>query len=214
MSLRRFTRAIPFNYEDRGIYSIGATTGIMAAGLAAGSEIFQFRWAPADTDLIAAIQKIWIDASVSTTFFAAGVPCRFDLAPATSWTAAGTGGSGITPSTGLKLDTEMADTAVAAGDIRIASTAALGAGTKTLGLNIGNLSAGGPITASLNGTILPPQSPLFEADVASGEHPLVLRDEQGFAIRATVPGTGTWSATVHVLWAETTSYPFGRLRST
>ncbi len=209
MSLRRYTRSVPFNYTTYGVYRFGAMTGILAAGLAANSEIFQFRWDPVDTSLLAVIQRIRVSAAVSTTMFAAGVPCQLDLKKATAWTAVGTGGTGITPASQFQLKTAMADTALVANDMRIATTAALGAGTKTLETNnLGSIVAGGPITGSLAGTIFP-VTDLFDARVSDGEHPIVLADQEGVVIRATVPGTGTWSAAIEIEWAETNSYPFG-----
>lgn len=66
-----------------------------------------------------------------------------------------------------------------------------------------SLLAGGPITASLNGTIFPPGTTLFEPDQGDGEHPLTLVQNEGFSIRSVaVPATGTWQVAVVVTWAE------------
>lgn len=140
--------------------------------------------------------------------FAAGVPCEIDLIKSTGWTVAGTGGTGLTPAAMLKRRTSMGSTLVASGDIRVATTAALGAGTKTLEtLSLVSLVKGGPITGSLNGTILDPGTILWQAEVADGEHPLILVQNEGFSIRSVaVPGTGTWRMAVQVDWAEVTAY--------
>jgi hypothetical protein len=102
----------------------------------------------------------------------------------------------------------MGSTLVAAGDMRIATTAALGAGTKTLEANsLSAIAAPGPITASLNGQIIAPGTILWQAEVGDGEHPLVLVQNEGFVIRSVaVPATGTWTAAITVDWAETTAY--------
>lgn len=196
----------PVDHGALGSYTFGAFTGIIAAGLAANSELFQFRWA--DATRFAVIREIRFSASVSTTMFAAGVPVQIDLIKSVSWSVAGTGGTGLTPTTTMKKRTSMGSSLVAAGDIRIATTTGLGAGTKTLEANsLAALMAGGPITAGLNGTIILPGTTLFCAEVGDGEHPLVLAQNEGFSIRCVaVPATGTWMAAVTVDWTEVTAY--------
>jgi len=62
-------------------------------------------------------------------------------------------------------------------------------------------------TASLDGTIIPTGTILWQAEVGDGEHPLVLGQNEGFSIRSVaVPGTGTWMAAVNVDWAEVPAY--------
>lgn len=196
----------PLDYATLGHYRLGVFTGIIPAALTANSELFQFRWT--DATRFAVIQEVIISACVSTTFFAAGVPVQIDMVKATAWTVQGTGGTGVTPAATLKMRTSMGSTLVASGDMRIATTAALGAGTKTLEANsLAALAAPGPITASLNGQIIAPGTPIYSPDVGNGEHPLVLVQNEGFVIRGVaVPATGTWEMTVSVRWAEVTAY--------
>ena len=218
MSLRRYTQARPFNWEPYGMYRIGATSGIQPATPLANHEVFQFRWNPTNRDILAAITRISVSAAVSTTFFAAGVPVQLSLTRASAWSAPGTVGSAITPAALHKLDSEMASTALVAGDARIAGTDAngLGAGTKTLeGEFIGNVVAGGPVTGSLDGTIFPAGTELFNANMGDGGSPIILRagaaaaNAEGIVIRATAPATGTWRLSVDIDWIETTSFPYG-----
>ena len=196
----------PSEFGAFGHYRWGGFSGIIPAALAANSEIFQFRWV--DATRLAIIRRIRVSASVTTTMFAAGVPVQIDLVKATGWSAQGTGGTAITPAATLKKRTSMGSTLLASGDMRIATTAALGAGTKTLEANsIAALLAGGPITASLNGTIFMPGTTLFESEIGDGEHPLVLVTNEGFVIRSVaVPATGTWEVSVEVDWFEFTAY--------
>lgn len=200
------TTSRPVDHGALGAYAFGGFTGILPAALAANSEIFQFRWT--DATRMAVIRKIRISAVVSTTFFAAGVPVQIDLVKATGWSVQGTGGTGAAPAATLKRRSSMGSTLVASGDIRIATTAALGAGTKTLeGNSLTAIVAPGPITASLNGQIIAPGTILWQAEVGDGEHPLVLVQNEGFVVRSVaVPATGTWTASVTVDWAETTAY--------
>lgn len=196
----------PVEVGALGHYKLGVLTGILPAALGANSEIFQFRWT--DATRLAVITKVRISAVVSTTFFAAGVPVQIDVVKATAWTVQGTGGTGITPAATLKARTSMGASLVAANDIRVATTAALGAGTKTLEANsLTTLAAPGPITASLNGAIVLPGTILLEPHLGDGGHPLILATNEGFVIRSVaVPGTGTWTASFEVQWAEAASF--------
>lgn len=196
----------PTEHGSLGAYTYGGFTGILAAALGANSEIFQFRWT--DATRLAVIRKIRFSSCVSTTFFAAGVPSQVDLVKATAWTAAGTGGTAVSPAALLKRRTSMGSSLIASGDIRIATTGALGAGTKTLEtLSLSTLVAPAPITASLNGQMVAPGTVLWQAEIGDGEHPLVLAQNEGFVIRSVaIPATGTWSAAITVDWAEVAAY--------
>ena len=197
---------MPVDHGAFGAYSYGGPTGVLPAALAANSEIFQFRWA--DATRFCVVRKVRISAAVSTTFFAAGVPVQLDLIKSTGWSVAGTGGTAPTIAATLKKRTSMASSLMVAGDMRIATTAALGAGTKTLEAQpLSTILGAGPITASLNGGIIAPGTILFQCEVGDGEHPLILAQNEGFSIRSVaVPATGTWQAAVQVDWAEVDSY--------
>lgn len=198
--------AKPTDHGALGHYSYSGPTGVLPAALGANSEIFQFRWT--DATRLCVVRKVRISAAVSTTMFAAGVPIHIDLVKATGWTVAGTGGTTVTPAALLKKRTSMGNTLVATGDIRPATTAALGAGTKTLeGLPLSHIVAAGPITGSLNGTIIAAGTILYQHEIGDGEHPLVLAANEGFVIRSVaVPITGTWTASFTIDWAEVTAF--------
>lgn len=195
----------PVGHGSLGAYAYGGFTGIIGAGLGANSEIFQFRWT--DSTRLAVIRKIRISAAVSTTFFIAGVPLQIDLVKSSAWSAPGTGGTAVTPAALMKRRASMGSSLVASGDIRIATTAALGAGTKTLEtLSLSTIVAAGPMVSG-SGTIIAPGTILWQAEVGDGEHPLVLASQEGFSIRSVaVPGTGTWQAAINVDWAEVAAY--------
>jgi len=93
----------PVDSGALGHYAYGGFSGVIPAALAANSEIFQFRWS--DTTRLCLINEVRIAAAVSTTMFAAGVPVQIDMVKATSWTAAGTGGTRATPAALLKKRT-------------------------------------------------------------------------------------------------------------
>lgn len=196
----------PTDHGTAGAYSVGLLSGVIPAAFAANSEFFQFRWNEATR--LCAINEIKISACVSTTFFAAGVPLQIDLVKATAWSAAGTLGTRVTPAALLKKRTSMSSSLVNASDIAIATTAALGAGTKTLETYaLATINAPGPITASLNGQIIAPGTTFWRAEVGDGQHPLVLANQEGFVIRSVaVPATGTWQVAVTVDWTEVDAY--------
>lgn len=196
----------PPDHGSLGAYAYGGFTGILPAALAANSEIFQFRWS--DATRLCIINEVKISASVSTTFFAAGVPVQIDLVKATTWTVAGSGGTRPTIAALMKKRTSMGASLVAASDIGIATTAALTAGTKTLETtSLASLAAAGPITASLNGQILAPGTILFRPEASDGQHPLCLVQNEGFVIRSVaVPATGTWTASISIDWTELAAY--------
>jgi len=187
----------PLDVGSLGAYRIAMQTGVMAAGLAANSEIFQFRWT--DATRICVIEKIQFDGAGSIVAFAAGTAI-FRLTPARAFSAAGSGGTAATiTGNNQKLRTTMGSTLL--GEARCASTAALGAGTKTLDAqDIG--AAVGSFTAVAGVSI----SPQPFMDVYAGGHPLVLVQNEGFVIRAAVPATGTWSAGITVHWTEMAAY--------
>lgn len=193
----------PTDYGSLGIYAIAGTSGTMAAGLAANSRIFSFRYPGTNFVLV---KKVLLSVVGGSTAFTAGVG-HFDLFSVKFFTVAdNAGNTDLTPAAASntgKLRTSMATTGVVgAGNISISTTAAISGGSFT--------AAPEPInsincvfnTASL--VIVPAQTPLWDARAA--EFPLVLGIDEGFIVQATVPATGTWVFSVDVLWEEVTSY--------
>lgn len=188
----------PIDYGSLGIYSLGQVTGTMTAGLTAGSPIWSFRWGNASN--LAIVKRIWISAGNTATAFSAGT-VKFDLFCARSFSASDTGGTSILPSGNQnKLRTSMATTLLT--DVRISSTGTLTAGTRTLDTNpLASVSTSVPATA---GTTIMPPTDLFRA--SAGDYPIVLAQNEGLVIQATVPATGTWIGAVNVIWEELASY--------
>lgn len=190
----------PLDYGSLGSYRVSGLSGTMAAGLAANSEVFQFRWVDA-TRLCVVTSVLWDGLSGSATAFTAGF-AKVDMLIARSWTADGSGGTTLTlAGNNQKMRSSMNTTLI--GGSRIASTAALTAGTKTLDAQaIGQYSAAIGTGTSVQHM---PQFDLFHAD-PGGESPLILSQNEGFVVRATVPATGTWQFGVTVCWTELTAY--------
>jgi hypothetical protein len=122
---------------------------------------------------------------------------------ARAFSASGTGGTaGTLTGNNGKVRTAMATTLM--GDLRCATTAALGAGTKTLDtdpIGLFSFTVGTAVSAQYAGQVL-----LADCDAAHGQYPIVLAQNEGLAIRATLPATGTWQFGVTVIWSEVDSF--------
>lgn len=191
---------MPLEIGSLGSYRKSLLSGTMAAGLAANSEIFQFRWT--DATRLCVVKKVILNGLAgSATAFTAGF-AKVDLLPARSWTADGSGGtSGTLTGNNAKLRTSHGTSLL--GSTRIASTAALGVGTKTLdtdAIGLCSFSIG-----TVANVIYVQNWDMFGEDTGP-EHPLVLAQNEGFVLRATVPATGTWQFGLTVVWAEVASY--------
>lgn len=197
----------PHDYGSLGFYQVAPLSGAISAGLAANAEILQFRWT--DTTRFAVIQKVSLVGMRATTAFAVGV-IDFTLMAARGWTGAGTGGTALTlTGNNQKMRTSMGTSLV--GEIRVVTTAALTAGTKTLDAHeIGRVtthsSAGVGSATPIIGSIYLPIYDLFEHDAAGGGHPLVFAQNEGFVIRATVPATGVWNIGFMIKWGELSAF--------
>lgn len=176
-------------------------SGIMAAGLAANSEIFQFRHL--DTVNLRTIRVLAVNLSVAsdTTGFTAGAGF-FDLVPARAWTVDGSGGTAATVSAGAGRfrSTNTGYDAHSADSVRGAATAALTAGTKTLdSQGVAAYAAAFSVTA---GAQILTRTNLLVLGGDLDNEPLVLGNQEGFVIRADVPAVGTWKFAVDVLFAD------------
>lgn len=190
----------PIDYGALGFYAIGLVTGTMAAGLAANAEVFQARWT--DATRFCAVYNIGCDGAGSIVAFTAGFT-KFEAMIARSWTADGGGGTAATlTGNNNKLRTSMGTTLF--GAIRAASTAALTAGTKTL-----DTQGIGSVISSVSATAGAPvleNKEIFSATSYVDNHPIILAQNEGVIVRATVPATGTWTGGVSMRWAELTAY--------
>lgn len=186
-----------------GHYAASPSTGSIAAGLAAASDIMQFRWARVAEELV--IQSVRVTGIRCSTAFAVG-NIDISMYVARSWTGDGSGGSAVSVFTHRqKLDTRYGSSW--AGSFRIATTGALTNGTRTVDPTpIGEIkshSSGGDSSATpIIGNIYLPHNRLFYADIGNGQTPLILSTNEGFVIQASVPATGVWQIGVEVRWME------------
>jgi hypothetical protein len=189
-------------------YRYSGFTGTIAAATAASSEVLQFRFV-SGTKTYALIYKVEFTGMGMVAVATAVGPMGFELVPARSWTAAGSGGTRIA-TTADNLQTETALSATQVNDIGIATTGALTAGTKTLDANAqGNVIGGigtAPITAYGSTSVIP-KGHLHDAD-GEGQQPLVLANQEGFVVRTTHVGPAgfTYTAGFKIVWLEVTDF--------
>jgi hypothetical protein len=174
----------------------------MAAGLGLASPIYSWRWAVAPQTppnvSLALVRRITIAAATSgTAGFAPGL-ATFSMYVARAFTAPDTGEI-TTPLAGnaAKLRTSMASSLA---QIQHSQTQSLTPGTRTLDASpVGTFTIAAPTSIFTQFMTVPPMK-LFEK--LQGEHPLVLAQNEGFVIQATVPATGTWTFVVNAEWDE------------
>lgn len=189
-------------------YRYAGFTGTIGAAASAGIELLQFRFV-AGTKTYALIHEVQFTGLGIVAVATAAGPVGFELVPARSWTAAGTGGTRIA-TTGDNLQTETALAVSQANDIGIATTGGLTAGTKSLDANaLGNVIGGvgtGAVTIYGPTSIVAP-GPLYSA-TAEARQPLVLANQEGFVVRTTHAGPTalTYAAGFRVVWVEVTAY--------
>jgi hypothetical protein len=190
---------VPLYGNLQGAYSKGLVSGTMAAGLAANSPVYAFRYGGTG---IAVIRDVRLSAADITTAFAT-TTCHFDLFMARAFTASDTGGTAGTLTTNNgKLRTSFATTAVS--QIMIATTATNTAGTRTLDTDPASAVTCAAVATAGN-QFLAPTTITPNAGIA-GDYPMALANNEGFVIQATVPATGTWNFTVTTDWEEFSQY--------
>lgn len=199
--------AKPTDHGALGHYRVSVVTGTLAAALAASAQLFQFKWT--DATRFAVVTSIKADFATLTRFTAGTVTdFGLDAFIARSF-AAGGGGTTLT----LTGDNNQMRTNMGAslGQINVSTTAALTAAT-TLDTQPFEQSIGGhgdQITPSA--TVMGSNRPSpFEylCRMESGEHPIVLAQNEGIVIRNRAgwpaAGTGIWKFTIQ--WAEVTAF--------
>lgn len=208
--------AKPHDYGALGHYRAMLTTGTMAAGMAANGELVQMRWVDATRFCVITHVKV-LEFRNITTAFAAGV-FNFNLIRSTAWSADGSGGGAVSVADPqLQVRAATMGASLFSTGFRLATTAALGAGTKTfdtlaMGATFGNVGSTPAIADYMipkgggTGPVGGEGIDLGVPDIASGEHPIVLAANEGISLRATVPATGTWIASFLIKWCEVTAF--------
>lgn len=202
----------PIPYGSLGHYRLAVNTGTLAAALAASAVVFSARWT--DTTRFAVITKLRTRFLPLTLFTAATLTdhTSFDAFIGRTFTASHTGGTALTL-TGDSFKTRTSMGATLFGDLRIATTAALGGGTITLAPHAfaHSIRKGNRVNpaAATEEAIQPTTDGMdLDFDMGGGDHPIVLAQNEGIIIRnRTVwPAAGTGILTVTMCWAELTAF--------
>jgi len=193
----------PMEVGARGAYALGVVSGVMAAGLGANAEIFQMRWV--DATRVMLLRSLIISAAPGTTAFTAG-PIEFNLTVARGWSADGGAGTAVVFSTANtnKKRTDFPLSLFSDTGVRFSATAALTAGTKTLDTNrMASLSSyvSSVATTAASSPFIAPGTYLWQRNTHD-EYPILLEQNEGIVVRATVPATGTWQYSINAEWAE------------
>jgi hypothetical protein len=207
----------PQDYGALGHYRAVLTTGTIGAGMAALGELVQMRWVDTTRFCIVFEVSVLEFFNVATAWTSGRF--LFDVILSTAWTVDGTGGNAVSVTDPqLQLRPSAMGATLFSTGFRLATTAALGAGTKTLntlpfGATYGRVDAvavkhhipqSNVVTTA--GPAAGPGIELLHPDIGAGEHPIVLAQNEGISIRATVPATGTWTASFLVKWCEVTAF--------
>lgn len=188
-----------------GVYQVTVPSGAIAATLAAGSTLFSFRWT--DATRLALIKVITVSAVVTSAITTA-VPFDLEAVVARSFTASDSGGTAISLSgNNNKLRTSFGTSLV--GDARVAATAALTTGTRTLDAQaIGRVQGftGTALGTQVFGTVNGANNLVDRSE--PGRYPLTLAQNEGIIIRNPLagPATGTITLLISIEWQEVAAY--------
>lgn len=196
-----------------GSYRWSGVTGTMAAALAASGQFWYLRWA--DATRFCVIHSVKVEFQTLTLFTGATLTdFGFDLHKATAMSAGAGGTDVFSASQPTKMRASMGNSLLGAlsGSMRLSTTAALTALTTLdshpIAQSIGDSQrvnvAAGTEEQRVNDPTL-----LFRPDIASGEWPLVLVQNEALVLRnRTVwPVAGTGIFRVEVAWSEVTYEP-------
>ena len=180
----------------RGSYKLALMSGLTTV-LAANGEVLQFRWT--DPTIYAVLRYLRVRMQVVTGFTAAQ-ELSFEACRVSGFTAAGSGGTVISPGAADFKKFSSMPTSVL-NEVRIATTAVLGAGTKTIESpflcnSIQELAAAATVPRAQGEAVYRPDQ---EADQAH----TFLADE-GFIVRNSIlmgaAGTVRWN--IEAAWDE------------
>lgn len=200
-----------------GSYRVAVTSGVLAAALAAGAQVFQFKFvagASATPQVLAThaiITRLRVRFLPLTPFTAATLAdhTSFDAYIARAYAGGGVGTALTLTTNNAKLQTNMA-TALAA--INVSTTAALTLAT-TLDAQpfAHSIRTGNRVNpaAATEEVIQPINSDLeFYPQLDGGESPLVLGNNEGFVVanRTVWPAAGTGKVAIELCWSEAIGY--------
>lgn len=190
--------------ESLGQYTLSEFTGL-TTGIAANGEVFQVRWTDATNLMVLRYLKVrW----ATITGFTAAQECALSASKVSSWSADGSGGTTITPSVSNTTNRNSYPVSKI-GSMRISTTGALTAGTKTIAAN--------PFLTVMRKTMAAAatvQDTDFESEFRSREgnvSPIILAQNEGIVVRNVIAqgAAGTARLSITMYWEEilATDYP-------
>lgn len=195
----RFSERPP---EILGAYQLALVSGNLTL-VAGGGIVYSFRWNPSVTTNLCLIRRVEIGFATTTAFTNAQA-FQYSMQIARSFTVSDSNGNSASlaqANTG-KMRTSMQNSAfTTSGNIQIANTGTLTAGTRTLdSYAIAYASAAGTAASTIP-TIMP-LTPLYQHQ--SGDYPLIFANNEGFIILngITMGAAGVINLTVNVEWME------------
>lgn len=184
--------------ELTGAYQLSVPTGAITT-IAAGAPIFSFRWAPG-TGALCVVKRISV-GFVCTTGFGVAQTMGFGVFAARSFSGSDSGQTAIVlTGNNNKYRTSLGTTGVT--DARVAGTAAITVGTRTLDANPLGLTY---FWVPGVGTSLA-QTDLISYD--ANDYPIVLANNEGLVINNSIlmGATGVGNAIINIEWFETNAY--------
>lgn len=184
-----------------GFYRARASSGACVAVTATG-ELLSFRWTATTANAI--LLRLTATANVTADITPAAASPNYDLEAviARSYSVTDTGGTAVTPGAFQMGRATMGNSLVS--DIRVATTAKLTAGTRTLdtfGFGFANLRMMGGLSTNVGACSVPVD--LYAWDDPR-EYPITFAQNEGFVVRAQSAGNtgGSVRYTFTVSWAE------------
>lgn len=176
--------------------SVGAASGLVTA-VAAGGALFSLRNISSN---LLVIRRVSVGFIVTTAFTTAQA-LAYQLVVARAFTASDTGGTAIAL-TGSQNKHRTSLATLTSVDCRIATTAALGAGTKTLDTVALGIAGGAALAV---GNAMSPQT-LLQHD--AGDYPIVLAQNEGINIlnQFAMGAVGVINFHVNIEFGEMTAY--------
>jgi len=189
-----------------GSYRIAATTGTITAALVASGQLFYVRWTDATRFFV--LHKFTAQFQPLTLFTAGTLTdFGFDLLKVTAVSAGG-GGTDLGALVKTKMRTTMGTSLLdTAGLMRIATTGVLTSITSvdstSIAQSLGDTQRVNPAAATEEQNVNSPNLE-YKADLANGEYPLVLAQNEGlvFRNRTVWPAAGTGVITINMVWSE------------
>jgi hypothetical protein len=194
-------RVSPRPLDALGHYRFAGATGILSA-IAPNSELVQFRWT--DAQAVALLQFVRIRCTQVAAFTAAQ-ELSLELINSTGMTAPGTGGTQWLPTAqSFKKRSTMPQSR--ANEIRMATTTALGLGTRSLAptpllCHFGWAGGAGQTVMDIT----------LDLTSSALEYPFVLHQNEGVAVRLGSTGMGSGGSVricVELAWAEIAAAAF------